>query len=260
MNVNDILVDREFKDLLRKLTDQEYRDLEISIEMEGCREPLVVWTNDGKRTLLGGHNRFAICTEHGINFQTIEAKNITNRLEAKIWLLRDQLGRRNLNDFDRARFVLQFESLLKEQAKQHQLSGLKQYSSSVWENSPKRINTREVMAGLAGVSTNTISKVKFINENATQEQISQLEKGDISINNVHQKLRKKPQNSSENIKNFIKKFRWAVKRNVVPIGYKLIDLYDDLSDEQKQEVINTLDELREVSNKVSEKFKSEGMQ
>jgi hypothetical protein len=29
---------------------------------EGCRDPLVVWPGkDGKRVLLGGHNRFEIC-------------------------------------------------------------------------------------------------------------------------------------------------------------------------------------------------------
>lgn len=51
--------------------------------------------------LIDGHNRFRICKEHNINFDTVEY-DFRDSDEVKLWILKNQLGRRNLTDFQRA--------------------------------------------------------------------------------------------------------------------------------------------------------------
>ncbi|MEO0594845.1 MAG: hypothetical protein AAF126_01910, partial [Chloroflexota bacterium] len=65
-----IQIDSEFKALIPPLQDDEYTRLEQSILEEGCRDALVVW--QGKNILVDGHNRYAICTQHSLPFDTVE--------------------------------------------------------------------------------------------------------------------------------------------------------------------------------------------
>ena len=55
----ELRIDPEFKNLIRPLRREEYRQLELNLVMEGCREAIVVW--DG--TIVDGHNRYEICNK-----------------------------------------------------------------------------------------------------------------------------------------------------------------------------------------------------
>ena len=90
------VIDKEFEKLIPPLTDEEFKSLESSILDEGVRDPLVIWDN----IILDGHNRYNICTKHNLIFKRVE-KNFDNREQAKIWILENQLGRRNLNEAQR---------------------------------------------------------------------------------------------------------------------------------------------------------------
>lgn len=87
----EIQIDSEFKALISPLKPEEYAQLEANIIADGCREALVVWD----RVLIDGHNRYAICTKHGIKFETT-AIEFSDRYAAMDWMDRNQLGRRNL--------------------------------------------------------------------------------------------------------------------------------------------------------------------
>ena len=87
-------IDPEFKDLIPPLDQGERDDLKKSIEKEGCRDKLVTCELEGKNILLDGHNRYEICKELGIPFQSAEIK-VSNRTEAKIWIIKNQRARRN---------------------------------------------------------------------------------------------------------------------------------------------------------------------
>ena len=52
-------IDPEFKNLIRPLRREEYRQLELNLVMEGCREDIIAW-ND---TIVDGHNRYEICNK-----------------------------------------------------------------------------------------------------------------------------------------------------------------------------------------------------
>lgn len=90
-------IDKEFQARIPKLKPSELAQLEASILAEGCREPLVVWSRDGKGdVLVDGHNRKEICERHGIPFKTT-AMTFDSRKDVVEWMLRHQLGRRNLS-------------------------------------------------------------------------------------------------------------------------------------------------------------------
>ena len=88
-----IQIDPEFAALCPPIRAEEYALLEASILEEGCREALITW-ND---LLLDGHNRKRICDEHGLYYDVAAFDDLPDRDAAIAWILRNQLGRRNLH-------------------------------------------------------------------------------------------------------------------------------------------------------------------
>jgi len=89
----EIIIDEEFKSLCPPLSEDEFNQLMANILSDGCRDPLVIWKEEG--ILLDGHHRHSICLENDIPFRTVEI-SLLNRDTAKDWIIRNQLGRRNL--------------------------------------------------------------------------------------------------------------------------------------------------------------------
>ncbi len=103
-----------------------------------------------------------------------EGKLSTNkafqRIKAKIWIIENQFGRRNLSTYDRATLALQLEPLYASEAKRRQVASLKQGTESpVSQNSAKRepFHTDDQLAKIAGTSRDTIRKVKVIETEQT---------------------------------------------------------------------------------------------
>ena len=110
-----MIIDEEFKSLIPALKDEEYNGLEQSILAEGCRDALVCWGD----ILIDGHNRYKICLEHNVSFDTVQ-KELADRNEALLWIIDNQLSRRNINAYERTRLALQKEPLIAVIAKMHQ--------------------------------------------------------------------------------------------------------------------------------------------
>jgi hypothetical protein len=89
-----LTIDRDLKDLIPPLTDEEYAQLEANLVAEGCRDPLVVWQET--QTLLDGHHRYEICERHGLTYDVHEI-SLPDLDAAKAWMIASQLGRRNLS-------------------------------------------------------------------------------------------------------------------------------------------------------------------
>ena len=88
-----VVVDDELRRLIPPPTDQERADLEEQLLQDGCLDPLIVWAEQG--ILLDGHNRKEICDRYGIDYQTRKL-SMSDRDDAKLWIIKHQLGRRNL--------------------------------------------------------------------------------------------------------------------------------------------------------------------
>ena len=171
-------VDSEFQSLVPPLTLAEFSQLEASIVAEGCRDALVVW----RGVVLDGHNRYDICMRHEIPFETTELE-LPDRDAAKIWIIRNQFGRRNLSAFARAELALKLEPMLAAQAKERMLSG----KAHPDQNSDQG-RTLSELAKVAGLSHDTIHRAKVISEQATPEPQEELRRGDTSINAVYSRL------------------------------------------------------------------------
>lgn len=91
----------QIEDLLYPLKPEELANLEASIRQYGVREPLCLWDRDGELILVDGHNRYAVATRNGLRFPTttLEFKDLEEVLD---WVDKNQIGRRNLTDEERA--------------------------------------------------------------------------------------------------------------------------------------------------------------
>jgi hypothetical protein len=179
LTLPQLAIDEELRVWIDPLSSEEYSFLEASILQDGCRDPLVVWGG----YLLDGHNRYEICLKHGIEFQTFEKTGLKTKADAKIWMIENQLGKRNTTDFSRAACVLKLKPLLEQRAKERQVGTLKQGNSPVRPISDERgIRTDDALAKMAGVGRNTVRKVEKIIEKAAPEVIQKVRVGEMSIN------------------------------------------------------------------------------
>ena len=176
-----IIIDEEFKGLCPPLSTKERDQLENNIIAEGCREPIILWQG----IIIDGHNRYEICIRNKIKFKTIK-KEFESREDVKIWIIQNQFGRRNLPAYDRARLALQLENLFKEKAKGNQGTRTDLTSSPIGE----KVNTEKKLAKIAGLGQGTIQRVKAIETKATEEQKQKLRSGELSINQVHQSIKR----------------------------------------------------------------------
>jgi len=87
---------------IRKQSEEENRLLEESILAEGCRDPLVVWREEG--VLVDGHHRKAICDKHGVPYSVVY-RSFPDIEAVKAWMDLNQLGRRNLSKEDRDELI-----------------------------------------------------------------------------------------------------------------------------------------------------------
>lgn len=107
------------------------------------------------------------------------------------WMLDIQLGRRNLSPIQRIAVAEKYRPIYEKQARENQLSGLKQNQNTVLQNSSKRtepIDVRAKLAKTAGVSTDTYSKGKKILDSDDEELKQEVLLGEKSINAGYKEL------------------------------------------------------------------------
>ena len=158
-----LTVDDDFRSLIPPLSDDEYSRLERSIIAEGVRDPIITWQG----TIVDGHNRYRICQEHGIAFKTAEIV-FGSKDAAKIWIIENQFGRRNLNSYQKSVLALQLEPLYAAEARRRQIQGGREKVVQKSSQPSDGGKTRDKVAAIAGVSHDTIRKVKAIETEAAK--------------------------------------------------------------------------------------------
>lgn len=139
-------VDPEFKEHVLPQAPDENQQLEKNILSDGCRDPLVVWSQED--ILLDGHHRYEICSRHNIPFNT-EYKDFSSREDALDWVILNQLGRRNLTPESIS--YLRGKLYLREKKEPHRPKG----AQSEHLNSTK---TSEKIAGVSNVGQATVRR------------------------------------------------------------------------------------------------------
>lgn len=181
-----IFVNKELRDLIPPLSEEEFEQLEKNVVAEGIRDPLVVWKQpDGHDMLIDGHNRFFISTHHaGIPFKTVNM-DFADVDEAKRWIILNQFGRRNLSAYDRSVLALKLKPIIAEKAKENQAN----HTEQGYQKSDKPITTAKELAKVAGVSHDTIHKVETIQNSGDQKLINDVRSGETTINRAYQAIK-----------------------------------------------------------------------
>jgi site-specific DNA-methyltransferase (adenine-specific) len=182
----DVRIDAEFAALIPPLTEDEQRQLEANLVADGCCDPLVIWQKEG--LLLDGHNRYRICREHNIGF-AVRRIDLPDRDAAKVWVIRNQFGRRNLTPYQRAELALKLEPLIAAKAKNGMRAGGGSGPSGR-QKSAHPTKTRDKLAADAGVSHDTIAKAKFLRDNADDRTKERLRKGEVSVHAAYRSISK----------------------------------------------------------------------
>lgn len=229
-----IIIDPEFKALIPPLTSDEYTQLEKNILKDGIRDALIVWPQpDGNDILIDGHNRFDISAAHaGVRFD-IRRMEFDSRDNAKLWIINNQLGRRNLPKIDEAALRDAEFQILSSQNRAKLSPGTNQYTERSVEKLPptKNPKTRDIMGKKIGVSGRTFDKLRTINEKATEQTKQLVREGKLSINQAYNSVCPKKPDPVKQAKEEHTDFTEKKKAGVV-------DITDARLDKINREIIN----------------------
>lgn len=184
-----IVVTPELQAYIDPLTPDEYAALERSILAEGCRDALVLWGD----ILVDGHNRYSICTKHGLPFQTVQNTRFQSMEDVHLWMIDQHLGRRSVSDFQRGVLALRKREIL---AERRAMASQKAQAPDTGTPAPddaaapvaspatdtEPLNTREAIARAARLSSSQVVLIEKIQKQAAPEVVAAVKAGDLSLN------------------------------------------------------------------------------
>lgn len=144
LTLDDFTIDGEFGNLIPALSAEERAQLEENILAEGIRDAIVTWGG----IVLDGHNRLEIARKHGLELEYIEL-DLPDRDAARTWILRNQLGRRNLSPLAMADLRGRLYNQTKAQGKRTDLTS---------DQNDQKLETAERLAVELGVSAPTVRR------------------------------------------------------------------------------------------------------
>lgn len=190
LNINDLVIDKEFEELLPVLTPEEFDRLEKSILKNGMFDPIKVWEepDTGRYIIIDGHNRYKILKKNNLdcpnwNICTITETTLKTRDDVKRWMLELQLGRRNLSEAEKYEIVQKFKSVFEQKAKKNQSLGGKGSA-----NLPK-VDTRKAMAKATGVSEGTYRKMDVVMKSDNEDLKQKLREKKVSVDAAYKEIK-----------------------------------------------------------------------
>lgn len=197
LKLEDLVVDKEFEELLPVITPEEFNRLEQSILKNGMLDPIKVWEepDTGKYIIIDGHNRCKILKKNNIslnyweNYKIMYADELPTRDDVKRWMLEQQLGRRNLSEAEKYEIVQKFKSVFEQKAKKNQSLGGKGSA-----NLPK-VDTRKEMAKATGVSEGTYRKMDIVMKSDNEDLKQKLREKKVSVDAAYKNVKSTDQKS-----------------------------------------------------------------
>jgi ParB-like chromosome segregation protein Spo0J len=172
---SEFKIDPELESLIPPLADGEYAELKDGISREECREPLTIWKGHG--IILDGHNRYQICKKLQVPFKTVEIE-LPDLTAAKIWIIKNQRGRSNLDESQWAMLAVKLEALYAEEAKERKGSRT-DLGQNLGQGEFGR--SAEKAAKDMGVSHQTVSYAKQVSTKGIPELVKLVESGNASV-------------------------------------------------------------------------------
>lgn len=185
LSKDDIQIISELEMYIRKQQPAELEQFKQSIQAEGIRDALIITEYKGKKVLVDGHHRFKVGLELGVEEFPIIQLSFDNLEEIKVWMLKNQLGRRNATDAERIDLAKKLTTFLTKKANQNQVSGVRLNLAE----GEKSINTNEEIAKIANVSRANVTKFNKLQKERTLEEMQQVINGEKSIHKAYTELK-----------------------------------------------------------------------
>lgn len=191
LKIDDLVIDKEFEELLPVLTPEEFDRLEKSVVKNGMLDPIKVWEepDTGKYIIIDGHNRYKILKKNNIslnyweNYKIMYADELPTRDDVKRWMLEQQLGRRNLSDAEKYEIVQKFKSVFEQKAKKNQSLGGKGSTNL------SKVDTRKEMAKATGVSEGTYRKMDVVMKSGNEDLKQKLREKKVSVDAAYKEVK-----------------------------------------------------------------------
>ena len=187
-------INEEFRDLIAPLSEHEQAGLEEELKYHGgCYLPIITWNG----VIVDGHNRYEICSRWGLKIKS-EEMEFENEDAVKVWIINNQLARRNISIYVRGQLILKKKAILSKG--QGHRSDLKEKDDLQLDHNCGQVNqlknnmlsrTDRKLAAESGISHNTLSRIAKIEKLAPPEMKLELAKGEMSINDAFSKVRHK---------------------------------------------------------------------
>lgn len=228
-----ITIDKEFESLIPPLSAEEFQQLEENCVKEGIRDALITWNG----VLIDGHNRFKIAAKHGLHWNEKQME-FADRDEAKLWIIRNQKGRRNLDKLTKIDLRLKEEKLVAKQVKARRGGDRKseEYKKSIplnKGNDKHQTSTNARMAKEINMSEDTYRKGKAILESGNQQVIEDVKQGRESINSGYQRIHPKKTPAQSN-KEFIEQ---AKQEHEAFQNNKTVSIHDAQMDKANRQIL-----------------------
>jgi hypothetical protein len=174
----DIVVNEELKAYIEPLTPEEHEALERSILAEGCRDALVLWGN----VLVDGHNRYGICSKHGLPFQTVQNPRFQSMEDVHLWMIDQHLGRRSISDFQRGVLALRKREIVAQRRARSAAPAAVEAAAEAPSPAHEALATREALAKAARLSSSQVVLIEKIQKQGAPELVAAVKAGQVSIN------------------------------------------------------------------------------
>ncbi len=163
---DSIKTDPEFRALIPDLTAGELALLEEGVLRDGICDAITVW-GDGS-ILVDGHNRLEMARKHNLRLR-VKTLDFATRDEAKRWIIRNQCGRRNLSESQRAMCAARLASLTRGDNQHTPIGGTSQADA----------------AEMFNVSERSVSRAKTVLDHGTPEVVAAVVNDELAVSKAY---------------------------------------------------------------------------
>jgi protein gp37/ParB-like chromosome segregation protein Spo0J len=194
--IDNLVTIWELKTHLPSTEENLFDNIKEKIKKNGQNDPILyITTANGQKLVVDGHTRLtALISLKEKHIYSKELNETFNSLEEiKVWMTKNQLGRRNLTTVEKVRLAYDLKSTFEKLAKDNLSKAGKAYSKTKIEDVSteeiRKIDTYAEIAKIANVGRTTVVRYSQIFADATEAIKNQLNNGSISIGSAHATLK-----------------------------------------------------------------------
>ena len=233
-NFQELITIWELQAYLPFMEKVQFKQLKKSIKTYGINDPILyILTEDGKKLVVEGHTRLRAAIELKYK-KAIPMKQILDKFnsldEIKLWMVKNQIQRRNLSKVERLRFSYPSIELIKKKAQENLSKAGKKIGVL------EEIHTHIELAKFAGVSNSTAQRYILVMKEAPEGIKVKMHKGEVTISGAEGEVRKLK--SKKEKQNILREKKALVKPRIIPV--KHMDTYEQGLEQLKNDKIASL--------------------